>query len=182
MAAFQILRYPHTWIDPPRVEPQTSIHCLCGVKEIINLKFPKRTPKRHIESSLSPKLRALYQKQMRKTHDNISDTFAVCNAIVNCVRRQPNNQNQTQYGSPDLSMGEYRVFSYLNVPLHMRNVSPSASQLSVSQFSALPKKKKINKYKNVNPHIPIPKPYPYPFRRSTANIFCYQTIPSPESN
>jgi len=84
----------------------TNRACLCGVKEIINLKFHRRTPKRHIESSLSPKLRALYQKQMRKTHDNISDTFAVCNAIVNCVRRQPKSDAMRIARSID---GEYHI-------------------------------------------------------------------------
>jgi len=112
---------------------------VCGVKEIINLKFHQRTPKRHIESSLSPKLRALYQKQMRKTHDNISDTFAVCNAIVNCVRRQPKSDAMRIARSID-------GISYLNVPLHMR----SASSLASRRFSSRP-------HQN-----PIPNPIPRP--------------------
>jgi len=131
---------------------------VCGVKEIINLKFHQRTPKRHIESSLSPKLRALYQKQMRKTHDNISDTFAVCNAIVNCVRRQPKSDAMRIARSID-------GISYLNVPLHMRGASSLASR----RFSSRPHQNPIP-----NP-IPRPKKTTIPSPESKANIFCYQT-------
>lgn len=141
----------------------TNRACLCGVKEIINLKFHRRTPKRHIESSLSPKLRALYQKQMRKTHDNISDTFAVCNAIVNCVRRQPKSDAMRIARSID---GEYHIWISRFICATCRLWT---SRRPLTQISHLRPFRK-------------PKIYPLPSSKSIANIFGYQTRASTESN